>query len=45
MPAKLEKALRKSAKKKLGTTTSKRAKRYIYGNEAMQRYLKKKKKK
>jgi len=45
MPVKLEKALRKSARKKFGTTTSKRAQRYIYGSEPMQKYLKKKHKK
>lgn len=31
MPKKMEKALKRQAKKKFGTTTSKRAKRYIYG--------------
>lgn len=31
MPKKLEKALRKEAKKKFGSTTSERARKYIYG--------------
>ncbi len=31
MPKKLEKALKKMAKKKFGSTTSERARKYIYG--------------
>lgn len=31
MPKKMEKALKRKAKKKFGSTTSKRARRYIYG--------------
>lgn len=31
MPKKLEKKLKKEAKKKFGSATSKRAKKYIYG--------------
>jgi len=31
MPKKMEQALKKSAKKKFGSTTSKRARAYIYG--------------
>jgi len=31
MPKKLEKKLKKQARKKFGSTTSKRAKKYIYG--------------
>lgn len=32
MPKKMEKALKKSARKKFGSTTSKKAKKYIYGS-------------
>ena len=31
MPKKVHEALKRSARKKLGTTTSERAKRYIFG--------------
>lgn len=31
MPKKMEQALKKSARQKFGTTTSKRARSYIYG--------------
>lgn len=31
MPEKMERALKKTARKKFGSTTSKRARRYIYG--------------
>lgn len=31
MPKKLEQALKKEAKKKFGSTTSERARKYIYG--------------
>lgn len=42
MPKKMHRALKRQARKKFGTTASKRAKRYIYGT--LNRYEKKKSK-
>jgi len=39
MPKAMERKLKKQAQKKFGSTTGKRARKYIYGNKAMQRYL------
>lgn len=43
MPQKLERALKRAARKKFGTTKSRRARAYIWGNDKMQAYLEKKK--
>jgi hypothetical protein len=42
MPVAAERALKRAAKKKFGSTTSPRARRYIYGAPVMQDYFERK---